>query len=222
MANRDISGFFGAADRALIEAAVREAETRTSGEIVPYAVASCDDYEVARWRALGLGALLGALAAALAFHFGGFWGGLIDLWIAVPPAIGGAAGFLLASAVPALRRALVSRELLAERVAQRAASAFLEQEVFATRDRTGILILVALFERRVAVLGDSGINAAVEQREWDGIVAEIVAGIKAGSPGRALAAGIGRCGELLERHRVARRTDDFDELPDHLRTERKG
>ncbi len=219
MADNDITKFFGAADRTLIEAAVRQAETRTSGEIVPYAVASCDDYEVARWRALGLGALLGALVGTLAFHFGGFWGGLIDLWIAVPPAVGAAVGYLFASTVPALRRALVSPDLLARRVSQRAAAAFLEQEVFATRDRTGILILVALFERRVAVLGDSGINAAVEQREWDGIVAEIVAGIKAGSPGQALAAGIGKCGELLERHRVMRRVDDADELPDYLRIE---
>jgi len=221
MANNDISRFFGAADRALIEAAVKEAEKRTSGEIVPYAVAGCDEYEVARWRAASLGALLGALVAALAFHYGNFWGGLVDFWIAVPPAVGAALGYVLALAFPALRRSLIPRELLAERAAQRAAAAFLEQEVFATRERTGILILVALFERRVVVLGDSGINANVKQHEWDGIVAEIVAGIKAGTPGQALAAGIGKCGELLERHRVTRRADDFDELPDYLRTENR-
>ena len=104
-------------------------------------------------------------------------------------------------------------------VRRRAEAAFLHEEVFRTRDRTGILILVSLLERRVAVLGDAGINAAVEQKEWDSIVAGIVAGIRAGTPARALAEGIGACGHLLERRGVAVRHDDTDELRDDLRTE---
>jgi putative membrane protein len=217
MATSDVTRFFSEADRAEIQAAVREAERRTSGEIVPYAVSACDDYEVARWRGAALGALACGLVAAAAHYLGGYWGALLDLWIAVPPVIGAGVGYLAAALSPTLRRLLIPSDVLQERVDQRAAAAFLQQEVFATRERTGVLILVALFERRVVVLGDSGINAKVEQREWDDIVAGIVAGIRAGTPGKALAAGIRACGVLLERPGITRRTDDTDELADHLR-----
>jgi putative membrane protein len=57
--------FFSPADHAAIESAVREAETRSAGEIVPYAVERSDRYARAVWTAATLGALAGALAAAL-------------------------------------------------------------------------------------------------------------------------------------------------------------
>lgn len=214
---RDVHEFFSGDDLGEIERAVKAAELRTSGEIVPYAVGRCNHYEVALWKAATLGALLGAVAAAIAFDIGGFWGQGVPLWIVAPPAAGAAIGFLLAALLPAVKRLLIPKEELAAAVASRASAAFLEQEVFKTRERTGILIFVALFERRVAVLGDSGINAKVEQGDWDAVVAEIVAGIRAGRPGAALARGIEMCGSLLERHRVERRTDDTDELDDRLR-----
>lgn len=218
MAGSDVTRFFTAADRAEIQAAVAEAETRSAGEIVPYAVSACDDYQEARWRGATLAALLASLGAALVHTLGGFWGGLLDLWIAVPPLAGAAVGYLVTQACPWLRRLLAGAELLERRVAQRAAAAFLEAEVFATRDRTGILIFVALFERRVVVLGDAGINARVQQHEWDRIVADIVAGIRAGTPGKALADGIRACGALLQRPGIERRPDDRDELSNELRT----
>lgn len=135
----------------------------------------------------------------------------------MPAAAGAAVGFLLASFVPAVKRWLAGDEMLDLRARQRAEMTFLEEEVFRTRDRTGILIFVSLFEHRVVVVGDGGINALVQPGQWDGIVAEVVAGIRAGRPGDALVAAIRQCGELLERHGVARRADDANELPDELR-----
>ena len=76
------------------------------------------------------------------------------LWIALPPAAGAALGWLAALFLPDLRRALVPAEALAARVHQRATQAFVEEDVFRTRDRTGILIFISLFEHRVVVLAD--------------------------------------------------------------------
>ena len=118
-----------------------------------------------------------------------------------------------------MRRLVLSGEEMDREVRQRAVEAFVEHEVFATRERTGVLIFLSLFERRVVVLGDSGINARVKPGEWDGIVAGIVAGIKRGQPGQALVEAIGRCGELLQREGVERRADDANELPDRLHLE---
>lgn len=139
------------------------------------------------------------------------------LWLVAPPVIGAAGGMALSTFVPFVKRALVSAEVMDRRARRRAGMAFLEEEIFATRDRTGILIFLSLFEHRVVILGDSGINARVEEADWQGIVDDLAAGIRAGRAAGALVEAIGRCGELLERKGVEIRPDDTDELADDLR-----
>lgn len=209
--------FFSETDLEAVRKAVAEAEARTSGEIVPYVVDASDAYPGALWKGAALGAFAGPLLAEGIYFLGNFWGGLLPLWIALPAAAGGAVGYLLTAYVPVIKRWMAGDDLLDLRTRQRAEMAFLEQEVFRTRERTGILLLVSLFEHRVVVLGDAGINQKVEQGQWDGIVQTIVAGIRARRPGEALVTAIRLCGELLERHGVARQPDDRNELPDELR-----
>lgn len=210
--------FFGPGDRRRIEEAVREAERESAGEIVPYAVERSDAYAAAGWRAATLGSALGGVVAAAAFRLLDLWGAPLEIWIVAPAALGAAAGYLLASVSDPVRRRFVSTAEMAERVSERADEAFLEQEVFATRERTGILLFVSLFERRVVVRADRGIAARVEQSQWDAVVERIVAGIREGKPGESLARGISDCGDILARHGVERRADDRDELADGLRT----
>jgi putative membrane protein len=213
----DPSRFFSEADRRAVSEATREAERRTSGEIVPYVVGSCDDYSGAAWKAAVCGALAGA-ACGLAIHvIGDFWGGSPALWVMTPALFLGVLGFCLCRGVAAVRRSFVPDEILDLRARRRAAVAFLEEEVFLTRDRTGILIFVALFERRVVVLGDEGINRVVPDGAWQRVVADVIEGIKAGRPAAALIDAIADCGRLLETHRVDLRTDDRDELDNLLR-----
>jgi putative membrane protein len=164
-----------------------------------------------------VGALFASLAAALAYELGRFWGPLLPLWIALPPAAGAGLGFLLASFVRPLRRWLVPPEVMELRVRHRALAAFVDEEVFRTRDRTGILIFLSLFEHRVLVIGDTGINASVEPGAWEEIAAAIAGGIRGGRPGEALAEGIRRCAGILAT-RVVRRPRDEDELANRLRT----
>ena len=116
--------------------------------------------------------------------------------------------------MPAIERALLSSEDLERRVRVRAAAAFLEEEVFNTRERTGILILVALFEHRAVILGDFGIHRSIEPGAWDELVGDLVRGIKEGRAAAAMIDVVGRCGELLETRGVERRRDDFNELAD--------
>lgn len=210
---------FTSADREAIAAAVSEAEKRTSGEIVVSVTPACDEYAHAHWKGAALGSLLAVLAAAALHDLGGYWGGPLGLWMALPAAGGAALGYLLVR-LPSVRRFLATPELMERRTQARASQAFLEAEVFRTRERTGILLFVALFERRVVVLGDSGIRAKVAQQEWEGIVAGVVRGMREGRPAGALLEGIRLVGELLERHGVQRRPDDRDELPDGLRLEK--
>jgi putative membrane protein len=213
----DVHDLFSEADLEAIKAAVRDAEAQTSGEIVPYVVAQSDDYPTAVWKGAALGALLGPLVAVAIYEWGAFWGVHVPLWIALPAMVGGGAGYLLTAWLPPVRRWMAGEEVLEQRARRRAAVAFLEQEVFRTRDRTGILLFLSLFEHRVVVLGDTGINQKVKQEEWDGIAAKLAAGIRAGRPGAALLEAIRECGHLLERRGVALQPGDVNELNDELR-----
>jgi putative membrane protein len=203
------------ADLEAVRAAVAAAERGTSGEIVPYLVAASDDYSGAAWKGAALGALAASLAAWAIHRWGGFWGASRFLFMVVPPAAGAALGYVAAH-LPPLRRFLAGRHALERRVADRAAQAFLEQEVFRTRERTGILLFLSLFERRVVVLGDSGIHQKVGPGEWDAVVEHVVSGLPR-NPTAALVAAIRECGEILARHGLPPRPDDRDELPNELR-----
>jgi putative membrane protein len=127
---------------------------------------------------------------------------------------------MLARFVPAVKRIFAGTELMKKRVGQRAAGVFIEEEVFATRDRTGILLFVSLTEHKVVVLGDSGINAKVQHADWQAIVDTIVDGIVQDRFVDGLVNAVGKCGALLERMGVNIRPDDRDELTDNLRVGR--
>lgn len=212
-----MEALFSPADREAITAAVREAEEQTAGEIVPVVVEASDEYEEATWRAATLGALIASLVAAGVYGLGDLWGTFIVAWIALPAAAGASLAALVVNLWPALRRAVIGREIMERRTGRRARQAFLEEEVFATRDRTGILLFLSLFEHQVVVLGDAGINARVQQSEWQAIVDGIVAGMRQRTPGPALVTAIRQCGGLLARRGVEIRPDDTNELANQVR-----
>ncbi|HEV7507120.1 MAG TPA: hypothetical protein VGS07_19680 [Thermoanaerobaculia bacterium] len=212
--------FFSEADREAIRTTVREAESRTSGEIVPYVVDHSDDYASASWKGAALGALLAPLIALAIYRWTNVWGIPLAYWIALPAPIGGAAAYLVAAFLPPVRRWLTGEHVLEARVRRRAAVAFLDQEVFHTENRTGILLFVSLFERRVVLLADSGIHQKVEEGQWESITRRLATEIRHGRPGPGLVEAIRECGELLARHHVEIRPGDRNELSDELRRER--
>ena len=206
-----IGRLFSEADLQAIREATAAAESRTSGEIVPYIVDRVLDHEAARWRGATLGALGGALVAGLVHAVGGFWGVSAVWWISLPALAGAGCGYLLAG-LDAIGRHLIPDEVVDWYVKLRAESAFLEEEVFATRDRSGILVFLATFEHRAVILGDEAINRAVPEGEWEAVVADLVIGLRAGRAAAAMVAAIERCGAILEHHQVELRPDDQDEL----------
>ena len=206
-------------ERDRIRQAVAEAETRTAGEIVPYVVRQSGSYDVATWRAASAVAVLaGIVALATAWLYDGWgWGWLYSAWaLALVMTGGGVLGAVLTLLDP-VRRTFAGADLLDVTVHRRSAVAFVEEEMFDTRDRTGILLFVSLFEHRIEVVGDVGINAKVEQGEWEEVVSLIREGILRRSLADGLVAAIERCGDLLHRRGVAIRPDDTDELPDDVR-----
>ena len=212
-----IEKLFSADDLKRIEEAVREAEKQTSGEIVPTVVSASDPYDDALWRAGVLFGVLALTVLVLIHRFSTSWEPLELAQIGLGTLAATLVGVLLTRFVEPAKRLFAGNDLMERRVAQRAAEAFLNDEVFNTRDRTGILIFISLLEHKVIVLGDSGINAKVQKSDWEGIVTTIVDGIRAGKPTDGLIEAVRQCGSLLKKQGLAVRPDDTDELGNTLR-----
>lgn len=213
--------FFSQDDLDRIAEAVKEAESKTAGEIVPYFVEKSDEYEEAVWRGGAIAAFAVMTSLALYHVFTETWGTFSPLEI-ILSAIGAMGGAMLAvHSVQAIKRFFAGDELIEQRVAQRAAQVFIAEEVFSTRDRTGILIFLSLMEHKVLVIGDAGINAKVGQAEWQDVVARIVRGIDHGHAVDGLIDAVHQCGLLLQKRGVKRRADDRNELSNKLRLERR-
>lgn len=82
-------------------------------------------------------------------------------------------------------------------VDDRAELEFFESNIKATRDSTGVLIFVSLFEHRAVVLADKSIADRFPPNTWTEIMDGLLAKIKAGDMAGGFAWAIERTGELV-------------------------
>jgi putative membrane protein len=203
--------FLSARDKEQIIQAVQAAESRTAGEIVPMVVSSSYHYPMADViAALTLALPLALLATPLIGAR--FWLGTWNLWVflGVLTVFFVVLQVLVKKALPFKRWFIAQREIDAE-VLEAATIAFYEHGLYRTRDDTGVLIFISVFEHKVQVLADRGINAKVDQAQWDQIVSHIVDGIKHHRQAEAICQAIAQVGDLLAIH-FPRKSDDTDEL----------
>jgi putative membrane protein len=211
-------------ERERIQAAVQAAEERTAGEIVPFILSRSGGYEVAIWRGAAGAAVLTMGVAMVVMQLYEGWGlsWLYASWgVILLTLLAGTLGAGLVAISSPLQRWLAGRALIEETVHRRAMQAFVEEEVFATRDRTGILIFVSLFEHHIEVLGDAGINQRVQPEAWVSIVEHLRDSIRQGRLADGLVQAIDECGALLEQRGVELRSDDENELSDRVRVLRR-
>jgi putative membrane protein len=194
--------------RRRIEAAIREVEKRTSGEIVTVIARVSDGY----W----IFPLLYAAAAVLLVP--------IILWLA-----GASLTYMdvysvqlavfLAIAVPAIwlpiRMLLVPTVYKKHQAGRQAREQFYALRLHETAGATGILIFVSVAEHYVEILADRGIDAKVSEQTWQRVVADFTTEIRAGRTVDGYLAALGVCGSLLAQH-FPPTTPDRNELPDVL------
>jgi putative membrane protein len=195
-----------------IETCVREAELATRGEIVVMVAPASHDYPVAGLR--GAAAFSIPAAVVLARTVGPLvWAGPHDLWIFL--GIFFPLFFLcriLVMRLPRLKRLFVSEKEMDHEVREVATIQFFLKGLFRTREENGVLIYLSVFEGKVWVIGDRGVDAAIPTGFWQGIVDQVVAGIREGRPAAAICAAVHRIrGVLEEKFPVA--ASDTNELP---------
>ena len=208
-----VAKFISDEDRRKIEAAVNEAEKHTAGEIVPLVVSASYHYPMA--DVIGAAAFALPIALALTYVIGQLlWIGGQNLWLFLGLF---AVLFVIFHTVvrhwPALKRLFISSREMEEEVEEAAVTRFFLEGLHRTRDETGVLIFISVFEHRVWVLADRGIDARVEKDQWEKPVRTIVGGIKQRRQAEAICEAVKMIGEILSRHFPVK-PDDTDELPD--------
>jgi uncharacterized membrane protein len=111
-------------------------------------------------------------------------------------------------------RVYVSSKSIDDPIA-RATARFHKLKMHETRDRNGVLLYFAPRVQKFAVIGDSGIHAKCGQACWEGIAAEISAGLRDKQFTPAVVGAVKKLGEILAEH-FPRESDDRDELSNDI------
>lgn len=183
------------ADKARIGARVREIEAHTGAEIVTVFAERCDHYPEIPWKAFALGAALTAAGLALAGGlFGDRFGPPLTLALSL---CGGLVPLLLTAVLPPFARLFLDRVRAEAEARQYAEGLFLQRELFATPARRAVLLLVARFERRVVILPDRGLQAALTPPALDRVIAAMTARLAHGEVAAAFDDGLAALEPLL-------------------------
>ena len=210
---------FSPGDLERIKASVKKAEDKISGEIVPVFVERSSHYSITHYSgAMVLSTAVFLMIIVLDRYVPSL--AIYDpIFIFLAVSIGGLVGAIATSAIPFIKRLLLSQSHMDQATRKRAENAFLEEEVFNTRHRTGIMIFVSFFEHEVIVMADRGISKVVEQKEWDSLVRNIIDKIRLDKVTDGIESSILRCGEILLEKGFVKTHDDINELRDDLRME---
>ena len=97
----------------------------------------------------------------------------------------------------------------------RATEVFADLKMHRTAERNGVLIYLSIEDKKLAILGDAGINAKVPAGFWDCIRNNMVEKFKAGQITEGICEAIIEAGLQLKQY-FPHRKDDKNELPDDI------
>ncbi|HMM11998.1 MAG TPA: TPM domain-containing protein [Bacteroidales bacterium] len=100
-------------------------------------------------------------------------------------------------------------------VLDRAAYLFETLGMSKTEARNGVLIYMAVKDRKFAIIGDSGINAVVEEHYWEDVKHMMAEYFKRGEYLAGLVKAIERTGNKLKKY-FPFKADDVNELSDEI------
>ena len=205
--------FFSSQEQEKIRQAVQQAETKTSGELVPMLACESHSYPLAAVRGGSLAALILSLlltepVAAM------FWLQGSNMWVFLCfffPLYW--LGNLLINSNPVLKRPFMFADEIDREVQHAAFAAFFEERLYKTKDANGILIYISLLEHRAWILADSGINDRIDSGMWDEALQVIITGLKKGNACDSLCLAIGMIGDVLQKE-FPIQSDDCNEQHD--------
>jgi putative membrane protein len=191
-----------------IEAAIRDAESGTSGEIV---VVVCRIAGYYGWHqaiicfltSIGVLSIAWNLFQGVGTSSGWDTGPIVKLhlgWVILALVVGFLIGQVLVRLFPKMVAIFASKSSMRRHAERAAALAFRRYRVSETRRDTGVMIFLAEMEQTVVVLGDDKISDCITQHDWEDIRDAILGGIKKRQPVEGLINAVELTGNLLRKH----------------------
>lgn len=196
---------------------IAKVEKRSNIQVVLAVVKRSDSYAEIPWKAFALGS---AITGFLIFIFHLF---LIDLdsvliLVSLPFFIG--IIFMLVSLIHPFARLFVSSHRTDLEVKQYAQSLFLSKELFATQKRDGILMFISIFERKVFLLPDKGLQNQLTAEQLEEIMKPMIVQLKNRNLYASFETGLEKLIAVMETNGNKPVTEaGKNELPDEIITE---
>jgi len=186
------------ADHKLLDKRIAETEKETGAQIVLASVLRSDNYAEIPWKAFAFGASMASLLVICLDLFVLGWPSTGLMLFSVAFILAAGALFVLLSVLlsPFARLFLSSHRKETETL-QYAESLFLSRELFSTKKRSGILLLVSQFERQVVILPDKGIRDQLSEEVLKEVIANMSAHLRRSNLKLALETGLDGIGAAL-------------------------
>ena len=158
-------------DKVVLEKRIAEAEKLSNTQIVLATVKRSDSYREIPWKAFALGtSVAGLLVLSLDLIFFGWLRNSNVLISVVAILASGAFIALLTILSPGFAKLFLPDSRAETETYHYAESIFLSKELFATQRRTGILLVISLFERKVVILPDRGLKDIISEDDLRNII----------------------------------------------------
>ncbi|MEO7176442.1 MAG: TPM domain-containing protein [Saprospiraceae bacterium] len=112
-------------------------------------------------------------------------------------------------------RIFIESNCLQDDVLDRTKALFVKMGLEQTKDRNGILVYIAMDDRKFAIYGDQGIHQVLSQEFWNALAQGIALQFAEGEFVEGLVSGVGEIGKALKEH-FPYANDDVNELPDEI------
>jgi putative membrane protein len=211
---RWLRSHLNAEDAVVIEQALQELETRSSGEIIPVIVR--------RSTAVGhVFPILLLVHSVVFLTLDLLWitpanSLLVELFSSVASTL-----FILMSSWLLSRQAMIQRLLTANedierQTTMRAEVEFHEAKTHDSEHRASILLFVSLMEHQAIVMADQEISIKTSQKTWNQVIQQLTKGARANNLAEGFVTAINKCGDLLTEHLPLKKQPFMNNIQSHL------
>jgi len=206
-------------DKDLLEKTIARAEEQLRSQMVLATVKRSDNYVEIPWKAFALGvSVSGLLALTGNLLFPGWIQGMAVLIAVVIMLATGAAMALLTILLPVFARLFLNDSRAETETRQYAESLFLSRQLFLTKHRTGILLLISLFEKKVVIIPDKGISNHVSNADIQRIITLMKAPLERNELRQSMEIAVDELTRIIEP--LTANDTTGDELPNRIIEER--
>ena len=201
--------FFSSTYNDQLDAAIQALELESSVELVAVIYPESDRYRDSElWGGIGLAAVW--LVVTFMIHIE------IHLYLILfGTLLCFSIGIGLIKGLPGLKRRLTNKARMQREVEIMARAVFQKARLHRTSHHTAVLAFVSIFERRVTLLWDIGVDMALNVEELDLLAVDFDRIFEQDQPDQALLEVIGKSTKLFAAH-LPIRPNDINELPNHL------